>query len=735
MASLGCVLANANSVLRVLERRARHYLHTTSLKMSVHLEGRVLHRKRHLFSHKWQLLKLVISTDASIEWKDDLKKVEIVGRGVLSDSQPSVCGANLNDNVDLLTKAKYKPEHSLGDRFGLFVQDDDGDYSYEFFLAQGDVSATDWVAAAQAVTSQSAAETTAIPATFDVMKDENGMPLPVDPEDVLSKLYSQEAADGDIRTTVDQAIAQELHHAEKWQPEEDDDGTMLADVLSQLEDIKPELDKLGYQLAKWGYLGLWIGTSNSFSIAFEPIPKQPQTDLNPDKLPASASTGFQRALYAGLVRAQDFVSTLQAETMKPVRVTASIAGLGLNIPSVTVAVTLADGVDAGKVVQKDHEQASAEEARSKGLWGKISDTAGSIVQVLRHPFTSLGQPVLRTIVREIQDLRDALAGTGLKLGTISGHGGWLSLKVGTFMGLSFSLVVLDDVDKQEFHPENLSTFQRLLLGMVARSHRLAVKATAESLEPVMYTVSLSGLGLAIPSATVTVLMQTVTEPGKAIARTTQVLKNLEASVDDDIKQAAEAAVESPEQGETSFVEDVWGQLKDKTTNGAERIAQATRAAVLATGQAAATVIGAVTGALGQALGAATTLAVSPITSFMLDHEAVKRRIKDLPIELYPQPLSLTYGTQFGVSLAFMESPGASITELPAAVASSSKDDDADDDGFAERLATATNAVIHASAAASALRKQTAQVNQVVFSVSGLGLGVPVVAGGIYLGRS
>lgn len=95
-----------------------------------------------------------------------------------------------------------------------------------------------------------------------------------------------------------------------------------------------------------GYLGLWMGTSNSFSLSFEPIPAQEQTDLDPDSLPATASTGFQQALYAGLVRAQGFVSTLQSETMRPVRVTAAVAGLGLNIPSVTVSVTLADGTCA-----------------------------------------------------------------------------------------------------------------------------------------------------------------------------------------------------------------------------------------------------------------------------------------------------------------------------------------------------------------------------------------------------
>jgi hypothetical protein len=224
--------------------------------------------------------------------------------------------------------------------------------------------------------------------------------------------------------------------------------------------------------------------------------------------------------------------------------------------------------------------------------------------------------------------------------------------------------VLDDVDKQAFHPESLSTFQRLLLGMVARSHRLAVKATADSLEPVMYTVSLSGLGLAIPSATVTVLMQTVTEPGKAVARTTKVLQRLETQVVATDVQLAEATctpVTSPEgkSNETWFVAEVWGQLKDKTSNGAERIAQATRAAVFATGQAAVTVsfssssdltcavdvsfaavlmsrwqsdclisnvhqvIGAITGAIGTALSAATTVVTTPITTFMLDQEAVR----------------------------------------------------------------------------------------------------------------
>jgi hypothetical protein len=97
---------------------------------------------------------------------------------------------------------------------------------------------------------------------------------------------------------------------------------------------------------------------------------------------------------------------------------------------------------------------------------------------------------------------------------------------------------------------------------------------------------------------------------------------------------------------------------------------------------------------------------------------------------------LTYGTQFGVTLAFKESPGASIADLPAAMAAANAESDDDDaDSFADRLATVTNAVVHASAAAGALRKRTARVDQVVFSVSGVGLGVPVVAGGVYLGRA
>jgi len=180
----------------------RHFLLLSrpNCAMASALEGRVLHhRKRHfLGGHKWQLLKLVLAKDGTVEWLDDLKKVETVGQGVLSSSQPALCGADLNDNTELISIAKFKPEHSLGDRFALFVQHDNGNCGYEFFLAQGNVSAADWVAAAKTLDSQGAGPSTAeaiVAAASPALAvavpggvGEDGSAA-VDPEDMLSKVW------------------------------------------------------------------------------------------------------------------------------------------------------------------------------------------------------------------------------------------------------------------------------------------------------------------------------------------------------------------------------------------------------------------------------------------------------------------------------------------------------------------------------------------------------------------
>lgn len=86
-------------------------------------------------------------------------------------------------------------------------------------------------------------------------------------------------------------------------------------------------------------------------------------------------------------------------------------------------------------------------------------------------------------------------------------------------GISFSIAVLQEARAQllTYNTDGLSAMQRLLLTIISRSHRYAVAATGDRLEPGLIKVSVSGLGLAVPSVSATVYLCDVTgEPVAAV---------------------------------------------------------------------------------------------------------------------------------------------------------------------------------------------------------------------------
>ena len=72
--------------------------------------------------------------------------------------------------------------------------------------------------------------------------------------------------------------------------------------------------------------------------------------------------------------------------------------------------------------------------------------------------------------------------------------------------MTLKLSILEEARSQllAFETEGLSFMQRVLLTIISRAHRFAVAATGDTIEPQLIFLSISGLGLAIPSVSATV---------------------------------------------------------------------------------------------------------------------------------------------------------------------------------------------------------------------------------------
>ncbi|EDQ88636.1 uncharacterized protein MONBRDRAFT_32820 [Monosiga brevicollis MX1] len=515
--------------------------------------------------------------------------------------------------------------------------------------------------------------------------------------------------------------------------------SMLERGVKEVKELESTFNVLGYRLNTWGYLGVTYGTSLGLSITLKPQPRKerpaPQEVIDEQK-----HSLFQRALLACLDRGNDMLEQIEDESMELVLVNISATGFGLDIPAITVGLTLADGRHAGKWGATNPERLQQEEHEGRTLWERIVDGTKDILHALCHPFSSLARPVLRTLVHELHEFRDYLDGTGLRVGTIAGHGGWLGITIGTYIGVSMTVVLLDELDDKEFDASKLSTFQRSLLGMMARAHRLATNATGDTAHPVMLRLAISGIGLAVPSMTVTAYLQKI-DPEKPMDGHERLLS---------LPQSQPEATKSEEAAPSSelttryddFVLEPSSSLLRSTTNAVKSVGEATRRAVLATGKAAAKVVGAIVSGVDAVAQEALDVAVSPITLVLGDIEKVEGSIIDLPLEFCKEFATITYGTQFGASLRLQEKPHTKLIEhlekkLEAAKrteAQAPKDETrASVNLIARNVRGVLRGIARVPVAAASLRERRAHVDMVSLNADGLGVGIPSFTTSVYFG--
>jgi hypothetical protein len=177
--------------------------------------------------------------------------------------------------------------------------------------------------------------------------------------------------------------------------------------------------------------------------------------------------------------------------------------------------------------------------------------------------------------------------------------------------LTFKIGILEEARSQllEFETTGLSLMQRVLLTILSRAHRYAVAASGDTLEPHAIFLSISGLGLAVPSVSATVQLGPVThkpappevvskaladmaaekmaaeEKAKAAATPTAAT---DPTLDVSAEKAKEAAEKEPAGGSRirNFVLEAMDDVAEETKFVLSATSAATLRAVYATGSAA-----------------------------------------------------------------------------------------------------------------------------------------------------
>lgn len=271
-------------------------------------------------------------------------------------------------------------------------------------------------------------------------------------------------------------------------------------------------------------------------------------------------------------------------------------------------------------------------------------------QLVSKPFTALGRPAIRSILAEIRELRKVFAAAGI---SVDAESGWLCVTVGTYVGmlkgkenrlstglsdhsfharlyplhisspvnhltprtgLTLKIGILEEARSQllEFETTGLSLMQRVLLTILSRAHRYAVAASGDTLEPHVIFLSISGLGLAVPSVSATVQLGPVTQkpaPPEVVSKALADMATEKAAAEEKAKAAAtetaaadptldvsaekakKAAEEKPAGGSRirNFVLEAVDDVAEEATFALSATSAATLRAVYATGSAAAQV--------------------------------------------------------------------------------------------------------------------------------------------------
>ncbi|EGD77915.1 hypothetical protein PTSG_09550 [Salpingoeca rosetta] len=520
---------------------------------------------------------------------------------------------------------------------------------------------------------------------------------------------------------------QELEHdaaREAVVTEPPKDRGIFERAVKKVLDLREVYEALGYRLSSWGYLGVSVGTSVGISIGLEPIP-----DAKPKENVQKEDASMLQSVVIGLIkRVNSVLDDLQQSSMRLSRLTISLAGIGLAIPSATASLTFADIPEDEKKKEDKDQHEKEKETRQKAGGSLLSKYAQQLSEFVQRPFTATTAPLVRTLLDEVLDLRRFFSQMGLTVGNLDGTSGWLTARIGTYFGLGFSVQFLDAFSADQELPEGLTLLQRAVLSAMLTSHSLAVKSTAGILTPQKMYVSLSGIGLAIPSVTTTVYM------AKADAAQEEALQSLAATLAEEAKPAPEEQQQQQAQGTPeqqgsghAFVLDS-DDAEDSSGSAVARLTRATIRTIYASGEAAGKVLQATTDAIKSSAQRISRVATAPVSEALRNLLTVQDVSDAMPLQLGKPCLSLTFGTQVGAGLRFVERPGMNVLRDKPTITVNSSSHVA-----VQQLVRGLNFLQSVPGVLAVLRKDHAHADLVTLSFSGLGLGIPAISTGIYLG--
>eukprot|EP00051_Salpingoeca_urceolata_P027344 m.481088 g.481088 ORF g.481088 m.481088 type:complete len:716 (-) comp22040_c0_seq1:48-2195(-) len=522
---------------------------------------------------------------------------------------------------------------------------------------------------------------------------------------------------------------------------------LLEKTLAEVEELKEVFEATGFELANWGYLCASFGTVFGVSIRLQRNLSKP---LDIDDITKKGSTVLQKSVLAMLHRSQNLVQEVESYTKMVSCISISVGGLGLGIPSVTASLSFTDPVPRDEAAgddpgaERDGGDADAPESKpgvvsraGASLLSAIGRAAGAITTLVTKPFEMASQSLLQKLVQEIQGLRQGLAAAGLTL-----KGDWLSVTIGTFVGVSITVTPLEQEVTTKSQVAGLSVFQRMLLSVLVESFEVANKATG--LQVKLLSLSLSGIGLAVPFLSATAYLGkpgdkkacTIKEVGELLreqAESEEAKAEEAIAMESDSQRADDARdAEEARDRKTNFILEPVASARKATGRAATFVSAATLHAIYATGDAAEEVLSAVHNVLAAPSHLAGRVFPKVCKDVREELESAESLMEKLPIKVGNPSMTLSFGTVFGASLRFQERERGAVRNAAPADLESVDTEGAGTMGKAVHGLLCN--VTKSAALLRELRKEKAHIDLISVALSGIGLGIPAITSSVYIGR-
>jgi hypothetical protein len=443
-----------------------------------------------------------------------------------------------------------------------------------------------------------------------------------------------------------------------------------------------------------------------------------------------------------LKRSQQFVRDLEDVSFFVRRIDVGVSGLGLAIPAVTVRLFIGDGLKrcasstVARIEDEHPDKMQSEEAppktdaacssepQSAGILAKARDAIYSGLGAVGSGIGSVGAAVkglvtspksktsLQRLCESLQDLEEDLSRAGLLCGRAPGDA-WIIVTIGTFVGLTVAVTprtALSAKDQKSLEDrlaklckrqadDTLSVLQRMISGTIKGAASLGEAIAGKSLVVHTVSLSISGLGLAIPSISTSISLgrhpdfpsgtssQDSDTPANKTSSAQADVPNPSAqeNMDEPVEPLADMEFEilecdkenpspvslssstsvSLSSSSPNFVLGAFQSLISSASHSIQAISVATLQACSATGQAATRVLEAASDALSEAGRLFGDAALAPARSLVRLGQRSGHRLSDrLPLHLSePGWLDVTFGTVFGLGLSFEADQRVTLRQL------------------------------------------------------------------------